>query len=66
MNKENQMVADPKPELSMRTLQINLELAHRRVRAAQQAYSGAYIGWLLLSGQIKERLADEHRRNNNA
>ena len=60
------MVADPKPELSMRTLQINLELAHRRVMAAQQAYSGAYIGWLLLSEQIREKLADEHRRNNNA
>lgn len=62
MNKKNQMVADPKPELSTSTLLINLEALHRRVMAAQQAYSMAYFEWLHLGEQIKERLIDEQRK----
>lgn len=54
--------SDPKPELSTSTLLVNLEILHRRVMAAQQAYSMAYFEWLHLGEQIKERLTDEQRK----
>ena len=55
-------IEDPKPELSTSTLLVNLEALHRRVMAAQQAYSMAYFEWLHLGEQIKERLIDEQRK----
>lgn len=52
---------DPKPELSMRTLQINLEHAYKRVLIAQQSYSAAYYEWLRLGEHISDRLKWERQ-----
>lgn len=50
---------DPKPELSISTLMTNLEVLNTRMEIARLAYSKAYLEWLHLGEQIKNRLVEE-------
>lgn len=50
---------DPKPELSISTLMTNLGVLDTRMEIARLAYSKAYLEWLHLGEQIKNRLAEE-------